>query len=68
MKLLVVAAGLLVACASVQAKTTEWQPSAGHTQIPIWPGVAPDLKPVPGPETVTRNTKDLIGGLPVTAV
>ena len=68
MKLWIVALGLLVACASVQAKTMEWQPSAGHTQLPIWPGVAPDLKPVPGPETVTINTNELIGGLPVTAV
>jgi acetyl esterase/lipase len=45
-----------------------WQPAAGHTQIPLWPGAVPDLKPVPGPEMVTRNTKDLIGGLPVTSV
>src|ERR1700678_4259328 len=28
-----------------------WQPSPGHTQIPIWPGVVPDAKPVSGPET-----------------
>ena len=31
-------------------------------------GVAPDLKPVPGPETVKVNAKNLIGGLPVTAM
>jgi acetyl esterase/lipase len=68
MKLWAVALGLLLVCASAQAKTMEWQPSAGHVQVPIWPGTAPDLKPVPGPETVTKNTKDLIGGLPVTAV
>jgi acetyl esterase/lipase len=28
-----------------------WQPSPGHVQIPLWPGAAPDLQPVPGPET-----------------
>ncbi|MBS0388111.1 MAG: alpha/beta hydrolase [Proteobacteria bacterium] len=28
-----------------------WRPSPGHTQIPIWPTSAPDLKPVPGPES-----------------
>jgi acetyl esterase/lipase len=67
MKLWIVALGLLVLCASVQAKTMEWQPSAGHTEIPIWPGAAPGLKPVSGPETVTTSKK-LIGGLPVTAV
>ena len=64
MKLWIVALGLLVSCASVQAKTAGWEPSAGHTQVPIWPGVAPDLKPVPGPETVRVNTKILVGGLP----
>ena len=68
MNLWIVALGLLVGCANVQAKSTIWQPSSGHTQIPIWPGVAPDLKPVPGPETVTTNTKHLIGGLPMTVV
>lgn len=41
---------------------------AGHVQTPIWPGAAPDLKAVPGGETVTVNSKHLIGGLPVTAV
>ena len=67
MKLWIAVLGLLVACAGAQAKTIEWQPSAGHTQIPIWPGAAPDLKPVPGAETTTTSKK-LIGGLPVTAV
>lgn len=27
-----------------------WQPSPGHTQIAIWPGVVPDVQSVPGPE------------------
>ena len=27
-----------------------WQPSPGHTQIPIWPGAAPDALPSQGPE------------------
>jgi acetyl esterase/lipase len=49
----------------VQADT--WQPSAGHTQIPIWPGAAPDGPPVPGPETVTVS-KGLLAGKPATAV
>lgn len=29
-----------------------WEPSAGHVQIPIWPGMAPDSPPNPEPETV----------------
>ena len=59
---------LLAAAGSVHAKTAAWQPAAGYTQIPIWPGTAPDLQPVPGPETTNRETKNLIGGLPVTAL
>ncbi|HTD28221.1 MAG TPA: alpha/beta hydrolase [Xanthomonadaceae bacterium] len=68
MKLWFIALCLLAACGTAQAKTTVWQPSAGHTQIPIWPGTAPDPQQVPGSETVTRDPKELIAGLPTTAV
>lgn len=27
-----------------------WQPSPGHTQVPIWPGLRPRARPVEGPE------------------
>jgi acetyl esterase/lipase len=30
-----------------------WTPSPGHEQIQIWPGIAPDAQPVPGPEKLT---------------
>ena len=33
------------------AELAVWQPSPGHTQIPIWPGAVPDVQSVPGPET-----------------
>ena len=68
MKLWIAALAVLVMYGNVQAKTAVWHPSAGHTQIPIWPGAAPDLKPVPGPEKVTQNAKELIAGRPMTAV
>jgi acetyl esterase/lipase len=58
---------LLAACGSANAETMVWQPSVGHTQIPIWPGVPPDTQPVPGPETVTVS-KELLAGKPATAV
>jgi acetyl esterase/lipase len=29
-----------------------WQPSAGHEQVPIWPGPVPDALPNPQPESV----------------
>ncbi|HEY0197299.1 MAG TPA: alpha/beta hydrolase [Rhodanobacter sp.] len=45
---------LLAAYGSAYAQTTVWQPAAGHTQIPIWPGAAPDAQPVPGPESATK--------------
>jgi acetyl esterase/lipase len=67
MKLRPIALCLLAACASAHAHTMDWQPSAGHTQIPIWPGVAPDASPVPGPETATVS-KELLAGKPATAV
>ena len=41
---------LLVLCASAHAATPAWQPAAGHVQMPIWPGAAPDLQPMPGAE------------------
>ncbi|HWU76931.1 MAG TPA: alpha/beta hydrolase [Rhodanobacter sp.] len=67
MKFWMLGLGLLLASAGVQADSAAWQPSAGHVQVPIWPGVAPGLKPVPGPETVKVSEK-LLAGKPVTAV
>jgi len=43
---LALAAGEPRLCAAQPA----WQPSPGHTQVPIWPGVVPDAQPVEGPE------------------
>src|ERR1035438_6684462 len=44
------------------AQTPSWQPSPGHTQVPIWPGPAPDAQPVAGPEVATTENKSLIAG------
>jgi acetyl esterase/lipase len=46
-----------------------WQPSPGHTQLPIWPGAVPDAQPVDGPEVAetvvdTLGNKRLVGGKP----
>ena len=38
---------------SLDAQTAPWQPSAGHKQLPIWPGAVPDEQSVPGPEFAT---------------
>ncbi len=52
-----------------RAQKAEWQPSAGHTQIAIWPGAAPDPQPVAGPEFAETTGKDsLIGGKTVVGI
>jgi acetyl esterase/lipase len=38
-----------------------WQPSPGHVQMPLWPGAAPDAKPVPGPEKVVPADHPVAG-------
>ena len=55
--------------ASLSMTQAAWQPSPGHTQLPIWPGAAPDARPVEGPE-VSGTVVDaagqarLVGGKP----
>jgi acetyl esterase/lipase len=44
---------VVFACGGVCAQQAAWQPSPGHTQIPIWPVDVPDAQPVAGPEVVT---------------
>lgn len=64
---------LLLACAAPSAAQKAWQPSPGHTQVPLWPGAAPDAQPVKGPEisgTVVdaQDRPKLVGGRPWTFV
>ena len=42
----------VLALGSLAALEGAWQPSPGHTQVPIWPAAAPDPQPVRGPEIV----------------
>lgn len=35
----------------------QWQPSPGHSQIPIWPGTPPDALAAPGPERTAVMNK-----------
>jgi acetyl esterase/lipase len=64
MKLWSIAMCLFAVCASVDATTMVWQPTAGHTQIPLWPGTPPDAKPMPGPE-YAKTSEKLLAGKPV---
>src|SRR5438445_698517 len=61
---------VVFAFGGLSAQTPGWQPSAGHTQVPIWPGAVPDAQPVAGPEVTTPSSgKDgLIAGRPVVGV
>jgi acetyl esterase/lipase len=52
MRLLLFALCSAFAVGELRAQTNVWQPSPGHTQVPIWPGDVPDAQPVPGQEYV----------------
>src|SRR5271170_2288482 len=65
MKPLIFALLAIFAFCRLSAQTNIWQPSPGHTQIPIWPGVTPDAQPAPGPEIVRTNEPPVAGGSPV---
>jgi len=67
MKSLILAFCVVFALGDLRAQTQVWQPSPGHTQIPIWPGAAPDAKPVPGPESA-ETTDELYAGKPAVVV
>ena len=55
MRLLFVFICSVFAAIHLDAQTNLWQPSPGHTQIPIWPGTPPDAKPLTAPEYVTNT-------------
>ena len=70
MKPFILGISVLLASSALNAQTRGWQPSAGHAQLAIWPGTAPDAQPVPGPEKVETYGKkgDLIAGQPTVGV
>ena len=60
---------IAVLCAAIaglaQARPATWQPSQGHTQLPLWPGEPPHARTPTGPETVTTTGSDhLVAGKP----
>jgi acetyl esterase/lipase len=64
MKSLIFALCAGFAFGGLSAQTPAWQPSPGHTQVPIWPGTVPDARPDTGPETIKADTKNLVAGRP----
>jgi acetyl esterase/lipase len=61
-KALLFALCVVFACGGLSAQTPVWQPSPGHTQIPIWPGAVPDAQPAPGPEDMEIVRDHLVAG------
>jgi acetyl esterase/lipase len=49
-KLLFLTLFLLFVSGGLSGQEPAWQPSPGHTQVPIWPGTPPDSQPTAGPE------------------
>jgi acetyl esterase/lipase len=70
MKALILGICVAFGVGGLSAQTAAWQPTAGHTQVLIWPGAAPDARPVVKPESVETDTnpKEFIGGKSVTAI
>jgi acetyl esterase/lipase len=69
MKSLLIALYVVSAFGTLSAQKFVWQPSPGHTQIPIWPAAVPDPQPVAGPEVAETTGKDsLVAGRPWVAV
>ena len=69
MKPLICALCVVFAFDGLNAQGPAWQPSPGHTQVPIWPGAAPDPLPAAGPEAAETTGKDsLVAGKPWIAV
>jgi acetyl esterase/lipase len=55
MRPLIFALCVVFASSSLFAQKPGWQPPPGHTQVPIWPGTAPDAQF--GPPTNTETTE-----------
>jgi acetyl esterase/lipase len=64
MKPLLFALCVVFAFGGLSAQTPGWQPSPGHTQVPIWPRGVPDSHPVAGPEDTATVKDPLVAGWP----
>ncbi len=52
---------LISACASILAQSPGWQPSPGHTQVPIWPETPPDAQSTTGAEAFATVNSSVAG-------
>jgi acetyl esterase/lipase len=58
----------LLSFATANPQANVWQPSPGHTQIPIWPKEPPNAEAVAGPEVLEPPDDFRVAGKPVAAV
>ena len=64
-RLLIIAFCVSGAFGGLSAQTSSWQPSPGHTQLPIWPGAVPGARPAGAPDSESIATAPtLVGGMP----
>jgi len=69
MKPFLIALGAVFAFGGLSPQQTAWQPSPGHTQVPIWPRAVPDAQAAAGPETAKTTGKEfLVAGRPAVGV
>jgi acetyl esterase/lipase len=64
MKPLLCVLSVLLVFGGFGAQTHVWQPSAGHTQVAIWPVTPSDAQPVPGTEYVETTKDEMVAGKP----
>jgi acetyl esterase/lipase len=69
-RVVIVSLAALTAASTTARAQTGWQPTAGHTQLPLWPAGAPDARAGVGVEAVhhavdaTTGRRKLVGGKP----
>jgi len=64
MKASIIALIVVFGVSALNAQTSVWQPSPGHTQVEIWPDTPPDIQPVPAAEYVETTKDKLVDGKP----
>ena len=58
---IVLLVGMALPIRDLTAQNAPWQPSPGHTQVPIWPGAVPDARRLAGTETAARAESPVAG-------
>lgn len=67
-KFFILALGILALHFAACEEAKMWQPSSGHTQIPIWPGAVPDAEPANKAEGIWTGKINPVAGKPWVAV